>query len=109
MRVAPQKVILLESLDKVQELITLQHCPAEGAVPRVVTELDRVDGVNVEAEQLQRKGGALVPNVAVDHVALYGEYAPSSSSLSRVASTGGLRHLTAGAGLEWKIGEPQSS
>ena len=69
--VFPGNVVCQKSLDEVPQLDVLEPLPADAfGVAGVVGELDRVDGVDLVAEELEGEGGALVAHVAGHDVAL---------------------------------------
>mmetsp|Transcript_32271 Transcript_32271/g.108708 ORF Transcript_32271/g.108708 Transcript_32271/m.108708 type:complete len:280 (-) Transcript_32271:11-850(-) len=73
--IVADKAVGLEAVDEGVELRALEHLAGARLVARVAAKLHRVDGVDLEAEELERKHGALVAHVAVDDVRLHGEHA----------------------------------
>jgi hypothetical protein len=66
-RVAVQQAALREAVENGRELLARHHFAAPHRIAGVVRQIDAVDGVDVEAVQLQRKHRALVAHVAVHH------------------------------------------
>ena len=72
--VLARDAVVKEALDEVPQLDVVQPLPPDAlGVAGVVGELDRVDGVDLVAEELEGEGGALVADVPGHDVALDGE------------------------------------
>ena len=72
-RVALQESVRVETRREAPQVIPPKDLATPRGIARVTAELHAVHGVDLEAEELQRKDGGLVAHVAVRDVALDGE------------------------------------
>lgn len=63
MGIPAEEVVFLQALDEGEELRAIENVAVAGVVAGVVGELDAVDGVDVEAEELEGEDGAFVAHI----------------------------------------------
>ena len=69
-RAAAEHAVLLEPAQDLVQLLRLQLVPAPRAIARMMRQLDRIQGKDVEPEALQRQDGRAVADVAVSDLGL---------------------------------------